>query len=52
MGPEFIETDNLPPHFTALVVVDDHAVAEKFPADGGSGRVDCTTEPRTIWIPD
>ena len=52
MGPELIEADDLAPHLTGLVMVDYHAVAEKFPADGGSGGVDCTTEPRTIWIPE
>ncbi len=52
MGPEFIEPDNLAPHLTGLVVVDDHAVAEKFPADGGAGWVNCAAEPRTLWIPE
>jgi hypothetical protein len=50
MSPEFVEPDNPAPQLTGLVMVDYHAVAEKFPADGGSGRVDCTTESRTIWI--
>ena len=52
MGPELIEPDNLPPHLTGLVMVDDHAIAEKFPADCGAGRVDCTTESRAIRIPE
>jgi hypothetical protein len=52
MGPELIEPDYLPPHLTGLVMVDDHAVAEKFLADGWAGRVDCAAEPRTIWIPE
>ena len=52
MGPELIEPDNLPPHLTGLVVVDNHAVAEKFLADGGAGRVNCAAEPRTSRIPE
>ena len=52
MGPEFIEPDNPAPHLTGLVVVDYHAVAEKFLADGGAGRVNCAAEPRTSRIPE
>jgi hypothetical protein len=52
MGPEFVEPDNPAPHLTALVVVDDHAVAEKFPADGWAGWVNCAAEPRTSRIPE
>lgn len=52
MGPEFIEPDNLAPHLTGLVVVDYHAVAEKFLADGRAGGIYCTGEPRAIRIPE
>ena len=52
VGPEFIEPDNLPPHLTGLVVVDNHAVAEKFLADGRAGWVNCTQKTRTIGVPE
>jgi len=52
MGPEFIEPDNLPPHLTGLVVVDYHAVAEKFLADGRAGWVNGAAEPRAGRIPE
>jgi hypothetical protein len=52
MGPEFIEPDNPAPHLTGGVVVDYHAVAEKFLADGGAGWVNCTQETRPIGVPE
>jgi hypothetical protein len=34
------------------MVVDYHAVAEKFLADGGAGGVNCTQKTRTIGVPE
>jgi len=51
MGPELVESDNLAPELTGLVVIDQHPVAEKFPADSGAVRVDYAQRPRAFRVP-
>jgi|GEM_PF-4862739 hypothetical protein len=51
MGPEFIDSDNPAPELSGLTVIDQHPVAEKFPADGGAVRVDYAENTRAVGLP-
>jgi hypothetical protein len=51
MGLELVESDNLAPELTGLVVIDQHPVAEKFLADSGAVRVDYAPKPRAFSVP-
>jgi len=51
MGPEFINSDNLTPELTGHAFIDQHPVAEKFPADGGAVRIDYADNPRAVGLP-
>jgi hypothetical protein len=51
MGLEFIDSDNLAPALTGLAVPYQHPVAEKFPADGGTVRVDYAGKTRAVALP-
>jgi hypothetical protein len=51
MGPEFIDADNLAPELTGHAFIDQHPVAEKFPADSGAVRVDHADKTRALGVP-
>jgi hypothetical protein len=51
MGLEFIDADEPAPALTGLVVPDHHPVAEKFPADGGTVRIDYALKARAVAFP-
>jgi hypothetical protein len=50
MGHEFVDSDEFAPALAGLVL-DQHAVAEKFPADGGAIRVNYAQKSRVLTFP-
>jgi len=51
MGLKLVDPDEFTPELPGGVMVDQHPVAEKFPADGGAGRVDCADKTRAVGVP-
>ena len=50
VSPELVDADDLAPDLSALRMMDQHAVTEKFPADRGPCRVDGAGKPLAFWV--